>query len=152
MTDPITFESRTPRLGLPNLFVAQAQKEFTINESLALLDALLHPVVEGQADEPPAAAQDGECWIVGDQPTGEWSGQAGQIACRQAGNWLFVQPVDGFCALDRSTGGHVRFSGTWTGAVALAAPDGGTTVDAEARDAIEQIIAALASSGIILRA
>ncbi|WP_338242298.1 DUF2793 domain-containing protein [Aurantiacibacter hainanensis] len=132
--------------------VAQAQKELTINESLALLDALLHPVVEGHADEPPAAAPEGQCWIVGAQPNGEWSGQAGQIACRQAGNWLFVQPVDGFCAFDRSTGGHVRFFGGWTGAVPLAAPDGGTTVDAEARDAIEQIIAALTASGMVLRA
>lgn len=152
MTTPIIFTSRTPRHGFPNLFAAQAQKEFTVNETFAILDALLHAVIEGQADAPPASAVDGQCWIVGEQPTGEWSGQAGQIACRQAGNWLYVQPTDGFSAFDRSAGAIMRYQDGWKGAPTVGAPEGGTTVDAEARKAIEQIVSALSAAGILTTA
>ena len=152
MTSPITFDSKTPRHGFPNLFAGQAQKEFTVNEAFALLDALLHAVIEGQADAPPASAVDGQCWIVGEQPTGEWSGQTGQIACRQAGNWLFVQPADGFSAFDRSAGALVRYQDGWKVTPTAGVPEGGTTIDTEARQAIEQIVSALSAAGIIAQA
>lgn len=128
---------------------AQAQKEFTVNEAFALIDALLHAVVEGRTDAPPPAAVDGQCWIVGEQPSAEWPGQTGQLACRQAGNWLFVQPVDGICVFDRSAGALVRFHGGWNSTTAVGLPDGGATVDAEARESIGQIVSALATAGII---
>lgn len=149
MTDPIAFTSATPRFALPNLFVAQAQKEFTINEALARIDGLLHPVVEGEADFPPANPTDGENWIVGSLASGDWSGLSGKIALRQAGNWLFIAPREGMSVLDRATGSMARYDGGWLRRSAIAAPTGGTIADAEARTAIAGLIAALVAAGIL---
>jgi hypothetical protein len=149
MSDPLTFDSTTPRFLLPLLFSGQAQKEFTVNEALVLTDALLHCAVEGEADDPPAIPADGTAWLVGTAPTGEWAGQAGRIACRQLGNWLFVTPRDGLKVLDRSNDQEVRFSGTWRSPGAPAAPTGGATVDSEARDALADLIAALIEAGVL---
>lgn len=149
MTDPYAFTSTTPRLKLPNLFVAQAQKEISVNESFARLDALLHAAVEGEANDPPVTPIDGDCWLVGSVPTGDWAGQAGMIACRQAGNWLFAQPVEGMNVFDKAAGQSARYDSGWQRAAAVTSPTGGTTEDSEARAAITELIAALQLSGIL---
>lgn len=149
MTDPIVFASTTPRLGLPNLFAAQAQREITINEAFAILDALVHGVVDGEANDPPASADDGQCWIVGSQPTGDWASHAGQIACRQSGAWLFVAPIDGMVVFDGSASRIARFDNGWIRTTGVSAPSGGSVVDVEARAAISELIDALAAAGII---
>lgn len=129
--------------------VAQAQKELTINEAFARIDALLHAVVEGEANDPPASPNDGECWLVGAAPSGDWTGQAGTIACRQAGSWLFAQPVDGMSVFDKAAGQGARYDNGWLRAAPVTAPSGGTTEDSEARAAITELVAALQQSGIL---
>lgn len=131
------------------MFSAQAQKEFTVNAAFALIDALLHCIIEGESNEPPASPIEGQCWIVGTQPSGDWADQAGQIACRQAGNWLFASPAEGMVAFVRSTNRIARFIGSWVSADVVAAPTGGSVVDIEARSAIGQIIAALEAGGLV---
>ncbi|MXP44729.1 DUF2793 domain-containing protein [Allopontixanthobacter sediminis] len=32
---------------------------------------LLHTAVESEADVPPTAKEDGQCWLIGNSPTGE---------------------------------------------------------------------------------
>ena len=44
------FEDVTPRLGLPYVVAAQAQKHIPINESLARLDGLVQLAVESRAE------------------------------------------------------------------------------------------------------
>jgi len=105
MNDPIDFNGMTPRLGLPLLFAAQAQKEVFVNEAHAVLDALVHGIIEAESDTPPLDPQDGQCWIVGSGATGDWVGRETRIACRQSGQWLYVTPVDGMRVLDHCAGG-----------------------------------------------
>ena len=149
MSDPIEFTYTSARHALPFLFQGQAQKEFFVNEALARLDALSHMDVLGSASEAPASAAEGECFIVGTAATGAWSGQDGKIASYQSGTWLFLQPVEGMHAFDRSTGSFVLFDGIWKSASAVSDPSGGTTIDAEARNAISALIASLVETGIL---
>lgn len=148
MTDPI-FETSSPRFALPLLFAGQAQKEGHVNEALARIDALLHPVIEGQLAAPPVSPVEGQCWLIAPAATGEWSGKSGQIACLSAGSWLFAAPRDGMFILDRQVGQQIRYVGGWQQAARPAAPTGGTTVDSQARTAISQVLAALTAAGIL---
>jgi hypothetical protein len=147
MADTFVFSSASPRFGLPLLFAGQTQKEVWVNEALARTDALLHCAVEGEASAPPADPVDGENWIVSPDATGVWTGYEGCIACRQGGNWLFATPCDGMRILNRSTGQEFRFLGEWKIPAVPVEPTGGSVVDAEARAALGELIAALRVSG-----
>jgi len=149
MTEPVSFPSASPRHGLPLLFAGQAQKEFFVNEAHALIDMLLHPAVEGESNDPPASPLEGECWLVGNAPTGDWSGQAGAIACLQTGNWLFAAPRNGMAVLDQSAGLIKRYVDGWVAAASVTEPSGGATVDSEARAAVSELVAALVAGGIL---
>ena len=149
MSQPITFDASSPRFALPLLFAGQAQKEVFVNEAHALTDALLHCSIEGTVSDPPASPADGENWLVGTAATEEWAGQDGSLACRQGGSWLFVAARDGMQLFDRSTGQTLLYNGGWNAPVAPASPSGGTTVDSEARAAIDAVIVALRAAGIL---
>jgi len=149
MSDPVSFESVTPRLGLPLLFAGQAQKEVFVNEALAILDGIAHAAVEGELASPPAAPADGQAWLVGAGPGGEWAGRAGQVALRQSGQWLFLPPRDGLKVLDRSTGQDRRcVGGAWLTPSVPAAPSGGAVIDTQARAALAALVVALRQAGI----
>ena len=54
----------TPRLALPAIEAAQAQKHVTHNEALVLLDALTHLAVESRAlSAPPGSPGEGSSYI-----------------------------------------------------------------------------------------
>lgn len=148
MSDPILFDSISPRFGLPLLFAGQSQKEAFVNEAHALADALLHCAIDGEAAAPPPSPADGSAWLVAISATGAWAGQEGRIACRQAGNWLFVTPRDGMRILDRTTGQERRYLGAWRVPEAPVEPSGGSVVDAEARAAILELVGALRTAGV----
>ena len=148
MSDPISFDSASPRFGLPLLFAGQAQKEVFINEAHALTDALLHCAIEGVAGSPPGSPAEGTNWLVAPSATGDWLGKDGSVACRQAGNWIYVTPRDGMRLMNRNTGQDLRFAGAWHFPATPAAPTGGTVVDDLARGVIVSIINALRVAGI----
>lgn len=149
MSDPITFDSTTARFKLPLLFSGQSQKEAFVNEGLVLLDALMHCIVEGEANSPPVTPIEGSAWIVGQSPVGDWSGLAGKLACRVAGQWVFVTPQDGMRIMNRLTGQTMRrLSGTWLVPAAPNSPSGGSVVDAEARSVLNALIQRLRDAGV----
>lgn len=149
MSDPITFDSTSPRLGLPLLFAGQAQKEVFVNEAFSLLDGLLHCAVQNQLAAAPTTPADGQAWLVASSPSGEWAGRAGQIALRQGVQWLYVLPQDGMHLLNVATGQTLRRAGgIWRAPAAPSSPSGGAVIDSEARVAISSMIAALREAGI----
>ena len=159
----------TPRLALPLLQPGQAQKEMYHNEALALLDLAVQPAVIALHENiPPEAPEPGHAWIVGTAPEGEWAGHPRAIAGWTAAGWRFLSPRDGMTAWVVEDAGFALFSdGAWTVGQAhgllivdgeqvvgargdpIEEPDGGVTVDAEARSAVVGILAALREHGLI---
>jgi len=158
------------RFTLPFILPGQAQKEVYHNEALSLIDAALHPTVEDDPlATPPAEPEAGQCWIAADGATGAWAGNADALACWTGGGWRFVAPVPGMMAWNIASGVWLHWSGeAWSdGSLPATAfsiggqqvvgprhpdvssPSGGTTIDAEARDAVDAIIATLKSHGLI---
>jgi Protein of unknown function (DUF2793) len=160
---------QSDRLKMPLLVAAQAQKEVTHNEALALADIAIQAVVQAVAPASvPASPAPGQCWIVGNAPTGAWAGQAGRIAGWTSGGWRFLAPFEGMQVWSVADGVAVRREGaSWTigvmtalalkvgniqvvGAQRLrvAGPTGGSTVDTQARSAIAALIAGLEAHGL----
>lgn len=106
----------SPRLSLPFLAPAQAQKHVTHNEALARLDLLVQLTVQAfEAVAPPPDPVEGEIYALGAAPTGAWAGQGNQLAGFSAGGWLFIPPQDGWQATLATTGAaRVWQGGTWT--------------------------------------
>jgi hypothetical protein len=115
----------TPNLGLPYIMAAQSQKHVTHNEAIRALDAIVQlAVLDRNLTAPPSSPGDGERHIVGDSPTGAWSGHDGSIAAFQDGAWMFYAPVEGWIAWIGDEGAAVVWDGAaWS---ALTAGDGGS--------------------------
>lgn len=85
--------SNTHGLLLPYILQSQSQKEVTHNEALNRLDVLVQSVAQDvDLNTPPGSPTLGDCYIIGDSPTGAWSGKAKQIAQAIEGGWFFVTP------------------------------------------------------------
>jgi hypothetical protein len=163
-------DERTARLALPLLHAGQAQKELDHNEALALLDLAAQPVVAAIGENvPPTDPSTTDRWIVGPAPVGAWAGHAHELAGWGPGGWRFIAPVGGMTVWRVSDGIQARYDGAgWiTGEVRgtailvdgtqvvsaqappVATPSGGSTIDAEARSAVDGILAALRAHGLI---
>jgi hypothetical protein len=142
----------TARFSLPLLATAQAQKEVTHNEALALIDALIHPTVEaGPLATPPATPIPGQCWLVAAGATGAWAGRGNALAIWSDGGWRFAAPRPGMRVLRSPDGVWLRFQGgMWIGPDSVTNPAGGVTIDSEARAAIAALILHLEAHGILI--
>ena len=118
--------ARTTQLDLPLVAPAQAQKHVTVNEALARLDAAAQlRLVSLALQEPPAAAADGESYLVPAGATGEWAGSAGRIAIRSNGGWTYLAPKAGWRAWDEGLAAHRTFDGTgWVADAVAVSPHG----------------------------
>ncbi len=87
----------TPRIRLPLLDAAQAQKHVTVNEALARLDVVAAARVETMMlTAPPGTPADGEAHLVATGAAGAWSGQDGKLAVFLNGGWEFMTPWAGW--------------------------------------------------------
>ena len=140
------------RHNLPLLAVAQAQKEITHNEALTRIDSLLNPVIEGFATEPPLLTESdaGKCWAVGEHATAEWAGNVGCLANWTGSGWRFQRPVAGMQIwVGPENAYRIRTEDNWLPAAVIADPEGGTSVDAEARAALVALLDHMRRSGFI---
>lgn len=140
------------------------------NEALQLLDIVVAAAVEeAPRTAPPSAPAQGACYIVGVPATGEWAGREDMLAGYSAGGWRFIPPVEGATVFVRSTATWALYrAGAWEiGAVrgssllidgkkvvggrasAITVPAGGSTIDAQARATIGEILSALRQHGLI---
>jgi len=161
---------QTDRLRLPLLAAAQAQKEMTHNEALALLDAVVQPdVVAVGLSAPPASPSAGQAWIIGPTPSGEWTGNGGALAIWTAGGWRFVAAFEAMAVWSMSDAMTFRRSGgSWVGGgltgrtlalngvqvvgargSSIASPSSGAVIDIEGRAAISAMLSALRTHGLI---
>lgn len=114
----------TPRLGLPFIEAAQAQKHVTHNAALEQLDVATQLSVQGiAAQTPPANPVEGQVWGLAGAPTGAWAGHSGDLATWAGGGWLFVTPQEGWRAWDLGQSTlYARDSGQWTALAGALAP------------------------------
>lgn len=73
------------------------------------------PVLAMQ-DAPPGSWSDGERYIVGSTPSGDWVGHPLEIAVGSGGGttWTFVVPLAGYVLMDQGTGNLKKYhGGTW---------------------------------------
>jgi hypothetical protein len=160
----------SPRFALPYIVPGQAQKEQYHNEAVLLADLLLHACVEGGPDPtPPGDPEPGQAWLVASPAAGAWNGRDHCIAGWTESGWRFVAPVAGMSVWKKDAGLWAHWTGSsWSSGEVPAArlvvggqqvvgerqpavpsPSGGTTIDAEARSALNAVIVALRSHGLI---
>jgi Protein of unknown function (DUF2793) len=123
----------TPRLALPVIEAAQAQKHVTHNEALALLDCLVQIAVASRTlTAPPSSPADGACYIPAPGATGAWSGRDGALALYSGGGWLNLTPVSGLKAWVGEERLTVTYEdGIWRDGIALTASGGRVTLRAK---------------------
>jgi hypothetical protein len=123
----------TPRLALPVIEAAQAQKHVTHNQALVLLDALTQLAVESRTlSAPPASPIDGACYIPASGASGFWNGWDGQIALFSGGGWLRVLPVSGLKAWVKTERLTLTYEDSvWRDGVALTVHGGRVTLRAK---------------------
>ncbi len=91
-------DTATPRLGLPYLAAAQAQKHVTLNAALARLDGLVQTAVVSRSTAvQPAAPADGALYLLPAGASGaDWSGRAaGDLVRFEAGAWSGLPALPG---------------------------------------------------------
>lgn len=150
---------QSPKLQLPFLIAAQAQKEITHNEALIALDAWVHLTIEDRdLGAPPAAPSPGQVWLVASPSSGDWAGQDGMLAQFVDGGWRFYAPFAGLSAWLRDASILLRYDElAWLIGIAAITPAtapvmdpiGGTTVDQEARDGLTAVLQVLRDHGLI---
>ena len=84
--------SQTAKLGLPYIITSQAQKEVTHNEALNALDLFVARVALDFVDTPPGSPAEGDIYIVGTSPTGDFVDHDNELAQYLTGGWIFYAP------------------------------------------------------------
>ena len=87
--------TKTTHFSMSLLAPNQAQKEITLNESLIIIDALLGgAVIDIGINYPPTDPKNGDLYIIGDEPTGNWENYRNYIAYFFQG-WRYILPREG---------------------------------------------------------
>ena len=102
----------TPRLGAPELVLAQDIPETTVNEQIRFAEqgANRFIVIDKDLATPPGSPTDGAAYIVASSPTGASSGWAGRIAFYASG-WKSIVPIEGTRAYVQDENSEYSYDG-----------------------------------------
>jgi hypothetical protein len=104
----------TQRLKLPYIMPSQAMKHVTDNEALQRIDAAVHLTIDLTIALPVEIPSAGMTCLIDEDPSGDWTGQAGKIAFWQDDSWQFTTPLDGWLAWFKSDEKlRLRHEGSW---------------------------------------
>jgi len=132
--------AETFQFGLPLVAGAQAQKHVTVNEGLAILDAVTQlRFVSKTVSTPPALVQDGSAYLIPSNAVHDWENREGQIAISANGGWRYVTPKAGWQAFNIETGTSQLFDGTAWRDCTLATSLSGASIEYKIAE-IDQII------------
>lgn len=103
----------SPRLDLPYLSVAQAQKEVTHNDALNRLDLVVQAsVLDRDLTVPPPSPVQGAAYLVAAGAGGAWAGHDGELAAWYGTAWVFRPPWPGFVLYVADEARVLRHDGT----------------------------------------
>lgn len=141
---------KTPRFAIPLLASGQAHKELFHNEALSRVDFLMHPIVQSIETDPanvvPVA---GQAWLVGSGGVNAWLDHDDEIAGWTGSGWLFFAPPTSMRVYIESEDIFAIYRGSWQMHASIGSPAAGAVIDVEARSAIDSILDALLTHGIV---
>ncbi len=162
--------NQTPRLNTPYIISTQSQKDVTHNTALNMLDALVQSAVETSIlSVPPVSPTEGDLWVVSGGATGGWATHDNELAQFIGGIWVFYLPFEGMrvwlkdelLSLNYISGawekGIIRANTVEISGIQILGPQqaaisdaaAGSTIDAEARTALNSLLAVCRSHGLI---
>jgi len=92
----------------------------------------------------------GQSWLVGPGATDDWLDHDDQIAAWTGNGWLFIEPLPLMRVYVESIDNFAIYRGSWQLSDEVASPVAGAVIDAEARIAVDSILAALEAQGILM--
>lgn len=139
----------TTHLGITLVEQSQAQKEITVNEAFARIDAVLNTgAISQSVSTPPASPATGDVYIVGPSPGGDWTGKAGQIAYYDQ-LWRFIVPQKGMLMCVNDEDLLYNFDGAgWVTSISLG-DSGPLTLTGDVTGSGTSIIATTISGGAV---
>ncbi|MCC7267541.1 MAG: DUF2793 domain-containing protein [Caulobacteraceae bacterium] len=156
-------DDASPRLGLPYLAAAQAQKHVILNEALMRLDGLVQTAVESRSTAAqPASPADGALYLLPEDAAGAaWAGRpAGTVMRFEAGGWATLAVGAGHLAWVKDEAGAVVWDGAaWAAfppaeatpaARVLVASPGGANLGVEVREEEVTLAGATTSTSMVI--
>ncbi len=116
-----------PNIGIL-VHAAQGDTHYSqLTRFLRWVDALLMLRVKGINNTPASSPADGDCWIVGTSPIGDWAANPGDIARYSTllSNWEFVNPQEGWVAENIGDDLRYRYDGSGWASQAFGGGGGG---------------------------
>jgi hypothetical protein len=102
--------SASPRLDLPMILPAQAQKHVTHNEALLRLDGAVQMVLQSISQAtPPSEPFVGHSYFTSDSATGDWVNNPRMVATYTQSGWVYLQPSEGWFAWDAANERHIVY-------------------------------------------